>query len=136
MFTSARRLSSASNTLLAPQHASRLLMLKLKWWLLCLALIGLSGGGGFMVWKNSPATLKARADEVLRGKRKERGVRVMVVHPGRGSLERITCQPGTVIAYEQVDLYSEVSGYLRSQSVDIGDRVSPKQVLAEIDVPE
>src|ERR1043166_768744 len=43
--------------------------------------------------------------------------------PGRGVLERGSTQPGTVMAYESVDLFSEASGYLKRQTVDIGDVV-------------
>src|SRR5205807_1336781 len=33
-------------------------------------------------------------------------------------------------------LYAEVSGYIKNQAVDIGDKVKRGQVLLEIDVPE
>ena len=52
-----------------------------------------------------------------------------------GGMRRTTVQPGTVIGYESVDLYAMVSGYLRTQAVDIGSRIRKGQVLAEIDAP-
>ena len=61
--------------------------------------------------------------------------RVEVVRPREGGIERMTVQPGSVYAYESVDLQAMVSGYLKVQVVDIGSRVSKGQVLAEIDVP-
>ena len=47
----------------------------------------------------------------------------------------MTVQPGSVHSFESVELYAMVSGYLRSQGVDIGSRVKKGEVLAEIDVP-
>ena len=61
--------------------------------------------------------------------------RVEVVAPGTGGIERVTVQPGSVHAFESVDLYAMVSGYLKTQDVDIGSRVKKGQVLAELDVP-
>src|SRR5689334_8444128 len=54
--------------------------------------------------------------------------RVEVVRPTRGGIERKTVQPGSVHAFEWVDLYANVSGYLKVQAVDIGDRVRKGQV--------
>jgi HlyD family secretion protein len=62
--------------------------------------------------------------------------RVDVVHPERGGIRRLTIQPGTVHAFESADLYAKASGFLKSQSVDIGSRVRQGQVLAVIDAPE
>ncbi|HTU24378.1 MAG TPA: biotin/lipoyl-binding protein, partial [Pirellulales bacterium] len=61
---------------------------------------------------------------------------VLVARPETGGLQRSTTLPGTVIAFESAQLYAKVSGYLRSQAVDIGDTVQRGQVLAEIDSPE
>src|SRR6185437_10959078 len=44
--------------------------------------------------------------------------------------------PGTVQAYESVDLYAEVSGFLKTQKVDIGSSINKDEVLAVIGVPE
>jgi RND family efflux transporter MFP subunit len=63
-------------------------------------------------------------------------VRVEVVRPGRKGIRRVTTQPGSVHAFESVDLYAKVSGYLKDQAVDIGDNVQRGQVLAGIDAPE
>ena len=60
---------------------------------------------------------------------------VDVVLPERGGIARRTIQPGTVLAFESVDLFARVSGYLETQAVDIGAEVRAGQVLAEIDVP-
>lgn len=58
-----------------------------------------------------------------------------VVRPRPGGLPRKTVQPGSVYAFEAVDLYAMVSGYLKAQEVDIGSRVEKGQVLAVIDAP-
>ncbi len=63
-------------------------------------------------------------------------VRVETVKPVQGAIERTTNQPGSVIAFESARLFAKMSGYLKSQSVDIGDRVKRGQVLAVIDAPE
>lgn len=61
--------------------------------------------------------------------------RVEVTHARVGGIERMTVQPGSVHPFETVDLQAMVSGFLKSQSVDIGSRVKKGDVLAEIDAP-
>lgn len=60
---------------------------------------------------------------------------VDVVVPKVGGIERKTSQPGSVHSFESVELQAMVSGYLKTQDVDIGSHVKKGQVLAEIDVP-
>jgi RND family efflux transporter MFP subunit len=61
---------------------------------------------------------------------------VAVVTLKKSIYARTTIQPGTVQAFNSVELYPRVSGGLASLSVDIGDQVKRGQVLAEIDAPE
>lgn len=63
-------------------------------------------------------------------------VNVEVVSPTRDDIVRTISLPTSVEADQQAKLYSKVSGYLESISVDIGDRVRDGQLLAKIDVPE
>lgn len=63
-------------------------------------------------------------------------VQVEVIHPRKGTMDRTTVQPGSVHAYESVQLYPGVSGYLKTQTVDIGDRIKRGQVLDTVAVPE
>lgn len=61
---------------------------------------------------------------------------VKLVRPTRGEMVRYVTLPGALRANEQVTLYAKVAGYLKSLSVDKGDRVQAGQVLGEIEVPE
>jgi HlyD family secretion protein len=108
-------------------------MKRLKWILLGFVTFILVGGT--VAWLVSPTSFKARAD-ALRGKKGKSGVRVVVIRPTYTSLDRTTVEQGTVQAYETVDLFAEASGFLKSQTVDIGDHVIEGQPLAKIDVPE
>ena len=70
---------------------------------------------------------RAQADEVPA---------VSTVHPERHTLERSIEQPGQIEGYEQSPLYPKIAGYVARLNVDIGDRVTKGQVLAELSVPE
>lgn len=71
------------------------------------------------------------------GKEREKArMRVDVVHPQAGGSARSVEVPGTVRAFDFANLYARVSGFLKAQSVDIGDKVKKGQLLAELDVPE
>jgi HlyD family secretion protein len=61
---------------------------------------------------------------------------VTLVKPERKTIRRLISQPGYIQAFEQTPLVSKIAGYVRKVSVDIGDRVSAGQVLAELWVPE
>src|SRR5262249_40870813 len=63
-------------------------------------------------------------------------IRVQVLKPTVGGLERTTVQPATVQSFEFVSMFAQVSGVLQNQNVDIGSRVKKGQVLAEILAPE
>ena len=63
-------------------------------------------------------------------------LRVQVVRPEKGKMPRVTRQPGTVLSFDSVRLFAEVSGYIRDQVVDIGDKVKRNQTLIQLDVPE
>ena len=63
-------------------------------------------------------------------------VKVEVVKPHEGGMERTCILPGSIHAYEAAELFAKVPGYLKIQNVDIGDRVTAGQLLAELDSPE
>ena len=64
------------------------------------------------------------------------GLPVEVTHPRPGGIERTTTQAGSVHAFNHAALYAKISGYLKVQNVDIGDRVKRGQLLAVIEDPE
>ncbi len=106
-----------------------------------LAVIGTAGGG--YLARHSAYNAVARhgtADETADTPDEEPPVpsilHVEVVHPRKGDMDRTTVQPGTVQPYEFAQLYAGVSGYLKTQEVDIGDRVKRGQILAVVDVPD
>src|SRR5213593_589075 len=63
-------------------------------------------------------------------------VAVQVVQPKRGSITRNVTLPGEIKPYQQATLYAKVAGYLKTITVDKGDRVKEGGLLAEIEVPE
>ena len=61
---------------------------------------------------------------------------VEVVQPKRGPITRNVTLPGEVKAYQQATLYAKVAGYLKTITVDKGDRVKEGDLIADIEVPE
>jgi RND family efflux transporter MFP subunit len=61
---------------------------------------------------------------------------VGVVSPMEGDVARTITQPATLQGIEEAMLYAKTAGYLKSISVDKGDRVRAGQVLAVIESPE
>src|SRR5438034_10041388 len=63
-------------------------------------------------------------------------VPVQVVQPKRGSITRNVTLPGEIKPYQQATLYAKVAGYLKTITVDKGDRVKEGDPIADIEVPE
>ena len=63
-------------------------------------------------------------------------VSVKLVQPRKGDINRIVTLPASIIANQQVTLYSKATGYLKTISVDKGDEVKKGDLLAEIEAPE
>jgi membrane fusion protein, multidrug efflux system len=61
---------------------------------------------------------------------------VKVTHARKGEATRSITLPANVLAYQQATLYAKVAGYVKSVSVDKGDRVEAGVLLAELEVPE
>ena len=99
-------------------------------------LIILAGAGVAVwhIWQRDDAALlatrEALAAEVARGPR------VQVVPVTAGPTERLITLLADTRPYQTATLYSKVGGYLKSISVDRGDRVVTGQILAEVDSPE
>jgi len=54
----------------------------------------------------------------------------------KDTLEARFTIPGELIAFQQVDLYAKVTGFVRELKVDIGSKVKEQQVLMTLDAPE
>ncbi len=61
---------------------------------------------------------------------------VQTVHPSRGEITRFATLLGEVHPYQTATLYAKVPGYLKTLSVDKGDRVKEGDLIAVIEVPE
>ena len=61
---------------------------------------------------------------------------VSVMHPLRGAMTLSIELPGDLVGFYEAALHAKVTGYLKSVSVDKGDRVKAGQTLALIEVPE
>ncbi|HEY4244656.1 MAG TPA: efflux RND transporter periplasmic adaptor subunit [Kofleriaceae bacterium] len=62
--------------------------------------------------------------------------KVQTTHAKALSSDRALVLPGLVRALEQTAIYPRATGYIRKWNVDIGDKVTAGQVLAEIDTPD
>lgn len=58
------------------------------------------------------------------------------VTPRKDTLEMILTIPGELVAYQQVDLYAKVTGFVKELKVDIGSKVRSGQVLMTLEAPE
>jgi HlyD family secretion protein len=126
--------SSQGETVTRPK--ARPSRLKRRWWLGALALCALIavvvtfralGHGALASGEQVPGVGPGEANVTA--------PQVEVVAPRTGGIERVTVQPGSVHSFESVELYAMVSGYLKTQNVDIGSRVKKGQVVAVLDVP-
>jgi RND family efflux transporter MFP subunit len=107
-----------------------------KWLALAgVVVLGLVAGAWQLV-RSGASTAKANDDPQIAQRPKAGGRRVQVVLPTKGEMDRTSTQPGSVRAFESVQLYAEASGYLKTLNVDIGDSVKKGQVLAEVAVPD
>jgi RND family efflux transporter MFP subunit len=107
------------------------------WGVGLLATVALLVGGGYYALQTfSARPAPAHAGELDPSDDPPPVVRVEVVRPQKGGVDHTTTQPGTVLPFESARLVAEATGYLKRQTVDIGDRVARGQVLAEVDVPD
>jgi membrane fusion protein (multidrug efflux system) len=61
---------------------------------------------------------------------------VAVIRPDARALQANIDLPGRLEAYYRAPIFARVSGYLKGWSADIGAKVRPGQVIAEIEAPE
>ncbi|MGO9942730.1 MAG: efflux RND transporter periplasmic adaptor subunit [Rhodoblastus sp.] len=61
---------------------------------------------------------------------------VAVIHPHSDANPQVLALPGNISAWYEASIHSQVAGYIKSWSKDIGAHVKKGDVLAEIDTPE
>ena len=61
---------------------------------------------------------------------------VAVAKATRGDVEQALTIEAEFRPFQEIDVHAKVSGYLKSISVDVGDRVQAGQLLAVLEVPE
>lgn len=103
-------------------------------WTSVIALVAVLLVGGIFYFVHAREEDKAKARK--QSQQKAKPVRVRIVYPKEGGVERLVTRPGTVQSFEYAELYAKVSGYLRNQKVDIGSRVQKDEVMAEVYAPE
>ena len=120
-------------------------------WLLVAALvaIGLAAAGAWYLAAGRKSKAAEHAAGGGGGPEGESGhveaANVDVVRPAKGGMAHVSAMTGSVYPFESAELYAKVSGYLKTQSievegvtvpVDIGLHVQKGQVLAVIEDPE
>ncbi|WP_044872501.1 efflux RND transporter periplasmic adaptor subunit [Pseudomonas sp. LFM046] len=78
-------------------------------------------------WSRAEQLEKMAAEQAVRT--------VAVISPSRVLATTIEL-PGRIEAWARAPIYARISGYLKSWEVEIGDRVTAGQVLAEIETPD
>jgi RND family efflux transporter MFP subunit len=86
---------------------------------------------GYIPLQRREATVQAEANE-----REKSLPRMEVMQVGGAGGENQIKLPGTMQAVTEAPILARADGYLKKRTVDIGDRVTAGQVLAEIDAPE
>jgi membrane fusion protein (multidrug efflux system) len=98
--------------------------------LLFFACLGLA----YRLWTSKTRSLNQESQE--RAASLQSGPRVAVVTVTESPGQRVVTLLGEARPYLATTLYAKVGGYLRTISVDKGDRVQANQVVAEIESPE
>src|SRR5438034_2766472 len=99
-------------------------------------LIGLALGVMLLVIGVVPR-LRQNAELVAASTAPDAGVvSVGVVPPTRADGPIDLVLPSNIQAIEETAIYARTSGYVRERYVDIGERVAPGKVLAQIDTPD
>jgi RND family efflux transporter MFP subunit len=97
---------------------------------LVLTLIGLLGAGYF------PRTARARQVAAFAEQNRKEAVEVSAATVKFAPADTDFLLPGTIQAVTEAPIYARTDGYVKQRLVDIGDRVTKGQLLAEIESPE
>ncbi len=68
--------------------------------------------------------------------KKDEALEVSTTSPKTQLLRRYILQPGILKSYEETPIYTKLAGFLQPITVDIGDRITKGELLAELWVPE
>jgi len=79
---------------------------------------------------------KSNADADVKADTKPVASEVEKIVLKKDTLEGQMTIPGELIAYQQVDLYAKVTGFVKELKVDIGSKVKAGQVLIVLEAPE
>ncbi len=133
---------SVQVTTLAEGVLRTMFITKLKMAALTVFVVGLLAAGGVFTQHALKAAPQPEAKKEapllppnVGVKVEDKKASVRIIHPTPGGLEHTTRLTGHVRASAQQQVYAAVSGYLKRQPVDIGDRVKKGQLLAEVDAP-
>jgi RND family efflux transporter MFP subunit len=88
---------------------------------------------GLWVWHNESPQHPQEKTSAQSGASR---IPVKVVSPIAGGVVQHENRPGSIHSFQGAKLYAKVSGYLNTQTVDIGDQVKKGEVLATIYAPE
>jgi multidrug efflux pump subunit AcrA (membrane-fusion protein) len=125
----ARVSANGAHAAATPPHPSRLAL-----WLLGFVIVAIIVGAfvaGYIPRTRREAVIGAEARE------QEQAVPVVSVMTAvRTGAESQLVLPGNVQAVTESPVLARVDGYIKKRLVDIGDRVTENQVLAEIDTPD
>jgi RND family efflux transporter MFP subunit len=100
------------------------------------AVVLLAGGLFYLPHRYEENKVSARDDSSAPAKPSSDPLRVQVIEPKEGGVERLVRRPATVQSFEFANLYAKVSGYLSNQEVDIGSKVEKGEMLAKVNAPE
>lgn len=115
----------------APRRSGR------PWWLVPAGLVAIAAAVGVTFYLNHRGARAETSPGAESSSSAESNLmEVEVVNPKKGGLERTTTQPGDVRPFQYAELRARVSGYLKTQKVDIGDHVKAGDTLATIDAPD
>ncbi|MBI4859836.1 MAG: efflux RND transporter periplasmic adaptor subunit, partial [Candidatus Riflebacteria bacterium] len=62
--------------------------------------------------------------------------RIKAIHLARSEVERVVKLPGTLLPWEETDVFARVSGYARDVRVDRGSVVKAGDTLLTVEAPE
>lgn len=98
------------------------------------ALLGAAAAGAWYIYKSR--SIEINAVREARAAIAERGPRIEIVNATASPKERTIKLLGDVRAGASATLYAKVAGYLKTISVDKGDRVEAGDIVAQIESPE